>query len=118
MNGKKKAIMTAEYKVNKMWKSAEQNPRYRRAVAKEAYRNTTKRIVSEVLDGIFLNLNEKSQEKSSKVQNRILRRIVEKRQAQTVHRINGNVHDMKTQYQAKSMTSACILHIRKRRFAA
>ena len=118
MNGKKKLSMGTAYKANLMWKDVEQKPRYRKAVTKEACRSTTKRIVDEVLDGIFLCLNEKSQEKSSRVQNRILRRIVEKRQAQTVHRISGNVHDLKAQYLAKNMTSECISHIRKKRFAA
>ena len=107
-----------KFTANEMWKNAEKDPKYRKAVTKYAYRSTTKKIVAEVLDGIFLELNEKSQEKSSSVQNRILRRIVEKRQAQTVHRISGNLHDMKAQHLAKSMTSECISHIRKRRFAA
>lgn len=116
--GKNKKGQKLKNTANKMWKEAEQKPKYRRAVTMEAYRTTTRRIVTEVLDGIFLCLNEKNQEKSLKVQNRILRRIVEKRQAQTAYRISGNVYDIKAQRLAKRMTSECISHIRKKRFAA
>ena len=116
--GKNKKGQKLKNTANEMWKNAEKDPKYRKAVTKSAYRTTTKKIVAEVLDGIFLELNEKSQDKSLSVQNRILRRIVEKRQAQTVHRISGNLHDMKAHHLAKSMTSECISYIRKRRFAA
>lgn len=59
---------------------------YKRAVAKEVCYSNISKIKHECFDGIFLNLNCRNSKKSYSVQKRILRRIVEKRQAQSVHR--------------------------------
>ena len=101
-----------------MNKKANQKPRYRSASAKEVCNTITKKIEIEVLDGILLNLNIKSQTKPSSVQNRILRRIIEKRQAQASHKKYGRTEDLTSIHISIANTSRCIEAIRKKRFAA
>ena len=50
------------------------------------YNNRTSVMNTEVYDNLLFNLTPKCQVKPTGVQNRILRRIVEKRLAQTAHR--------------------------------
>lgn len=75
----------ARRKVNEEWQRVESTGKYRKAVARNVGRDTTDRIADEVFDGIFLSLNTRNGEKSASEQRRLLRRIVEKRQAQAVH---------------------------------
>lgn len=75
----KKAEANARRKVNKSWEKVGHSPRYRSASVKYVCDTITRKIEIEVLDGILLNLSIKSQAKPASVQNRILRRIVEKR---------------------------------------
>lgn len=77
----KKVEANARRKVNKSWEKVEHTSRYRSASAKEVCDAITKMIEIELLDGIQLNLSVKSQVKPTSVQNRMLRCIVEKRQA-------------------------------------
>ena len=69
-------------------------------------------------DGILLNLSIKSQLKPTSVQNRILRRIVEKRQAQANHQKHGRTEDLASIHVSITSTSRCMETIRKKRFAA
>ena len=108
----------ARRKVNKSWEKIEHTPRYRSASAKEVCDTITKKIAIEVLDGILLNLSIKSQTKPSSVQNRILRRIVEKRQAQANHKKHGRTDDLTSIHVSITSTSRCMEAIRKKRFAA
>ena len=108
----------ARRKVNKSWEKVESTPRYRSASAKETCDTITKKIEIEVLDGILLNLSIKIQTKSPSVQNRILRRIVEKRQAQANHKKFGRTEDLTSIYISIAGTSRCMEAIRKKRFAA
>jgi hypothetical protein len=78
----RKAEADAHRRTNKRWERVETSDRYRKAATEELCNVTTNKIEIEVLDGILLNLNIRSKMKPSKVQDRILRRIVEKRQAQ------------------------------------
>ena len=78
----RKAEADAHRRTNKRWERVETSNRYRKAATEELCNVTTNKIEIEVLDGILLNLNIRSKMKPSKVQDRILRRIVEKRQAQ------------------------------------
>ena len=114
----KKAEANARRKVNKSWEKVEHTPRYRYASAKKVCDAITKKIEVEVLDGILLNLSIKSQAKSSSVQNRILRRIVEKRQAQANHKKYGRTKDLTSIHVTITSTSRCMEAIRKKRFAA
>ena len=114
----KKAEANARRKVNKSWEKVEHTPRYRSASAKEVCDTITKKIEIEVLDGILFNLSIKSQTKSPSIQNRILRRIVEKRQAQANHKKFGRTEDLTSIHISITGTSRCIEAIRKKRFAA
>ena len=108
----------ARRKVNKSWEKVEHTPRYRSASAKYVCDTITRKIEIEVLDGILLNLSIKSQSKSPSVQNRILRRIVEKRQAQANHKKFGRTEDLTSIHISITGTSRCMEAIRKKRFAA
>lgn len=108
----------ARRKVNKSWEKVEHTPRYRSASAKYVCDTITRKIEIEVLDGILLNLSIKNQAKSPSVQNRILRRIVEKRQAQANHKKFGRTEDLTSIHISISGTSRCMEAIRKKRFAA
>lgn len=114
----KKAEANARRKVNKSWEKVEHTPRYRSASAKYVCDTITRKIEIEVLDGILLNLSIKSQSKSPSVQNRMLRRIVEKRQAQANHKKFGRIEDLTSIYISITGTSHCMEVIRKKRFAA
>ena len=114
----KKAEANARRKVNKKWQDVEKTDRYRKAAIKNFYHHVTREIEIEVLDGIFLNLNVRNQKKSSNVQNRLLRRIVEKRQAQANHKKNGRTEDLTSMHIFISCTTRCMEDIHKKRFAA
>ena len=114
----KKAEANARRMVNKSWEKVEHTPRYRSASAKEMCDTITKKIEVEVLDGILLNLSIKSQTKSANVQNRILRRIVEKRQAQASHKKHARTEDLTSIHVSITNTSRCMEAIRKKMFAA
>lgn len=107
----------ARRKVNEEWQRIESSPKYCKAVAKRAARDTTDRIADEVLDGIFLSLNARNDEKSASEQTRLLRRIVEKRQAQAIHAKTRNSRDRKTAIAIKSNTSKCLERLHHLRFA-
>lgn len=110
----KKAEANACRKVNKCWKIVEHTPKYRYASAKAVCDTITKKIEVEVLDGILLNLSIKSQSKPSSVQNCILRRIVEKRQAQAYHKKHGHTEDLTSMHVSITSTSRCMDAIRKK----
>ncbi len=105
-------------KDNMAWRCVEDTVRYQRAVAKEMSHRTTLKIEAEVLDGMFLNLNERSRWTSSNVQNRILRRVVEKRQAQARHRKVGRADNLASPYYVSRATSECLTMISRKRRAA
>lgn len=114
----KKAEANARRKINKSWEKVKHTPRYRSASAKDVCDTITRKIEIEVLDGILLNLSIKSQTKSASVQNRILRRIVEKRQAQANHKKHGRTEDLSSIHICITSTSRCMEAIRNKRFAA
>lgn len=66
----------------------------------------------------FLTLSIKSQVKPARVQDRILRRIVEKRQAQANHKKYGHSKDLTTMHITLTCTSKCMGDIKKKRHAA
>lgn len=71
---------------NVQWSRLRRSRRYQRASCKDACDHITDRLKDEVLDGIFIDLNERSTSKSYQQQKRTLRRIVEKRTAQAAHK--------------------------------
>lgn len=108
--------LRARRKVNERWRRIERSVQYRKAVAKDIGINTTDKIASEVLDGILLNLNGRNNDKSSSTRKRLLRRIVEKRQAQAMHR-RGYGRDRKSAVAVIINTSKCMDRIHHIRFA-
>lgn len=79
----------AEAKARRMvamaWKQKNGTLRYRTAAAKELCGQAIVELKQELFDGILLRLKEPNSNKSVAVQKRLLRRIVEKRMAQTIH---------------------------------
>lgn len=89
----KQANANARRKLAKSWMLLARGVKYQKAATKESCKRTTLNLEEELFDGILLNLREKNSEKSYRVQKRILRRIVEKRQAQQTHRLVGRSED-------------------------
>lgn len=113
---KRKAINIQRNIINR-WGEKERSDKYRRAAAKQLRRLTTEKIEAEVLDGIFLNLNERSRSKSRSVQNRILRRIVEKRLSQANHHKYGRSFDLRSCRTNTASISCCLRSIDRKRHA-
>lgn len=107
----------ARRKLNEDWQRIESTGKYRKAVARGAGWNTTDRIADEVLDGLFLSLNARNYEKSASKQTRLLRRIVEKRQAKAIHAKTRKSRDRKTAVAVIINTSKCLKRLHYLRFA-
>ena len=85
------AEANARRKVAKSWALVAQGVKYQKAAVKESCDRLTQILEEELFDGIFLNLSGRNGMKSYTCQKRILRRIVEKRQAQSAHRRVGRM---------------------------
>lgn len=107
----------ARRKVNEDWRKVESTSIYRKAATRKAGWNTTDRIADEVLDGIFLSLNTRNEDKSASEQKRLLRRIVEKRQAQAVHAKTRKSRGRETAVAVIINTSKCIERLHRLRFS-
>ena len=101
----------ARRKINRTWMHVEETSRYRRASSNRLYQSTTSKINDEVLDPVNLNLNLKSRVKSANAQYRLLRRIVEKRQAQANHKKNGRSEDLTSLHYTILCVSRCMVEI-------
>ena len=82
----------------KSWALVAQGVKYRKAAVKESCDRLTQILEKELFDGILLNLNKHNSMKSYTCQKRILRRIVEKRQAQSAHRRVGRTESRYTNH--------------------
>ena len=89
----KRAMAKARRKEAKNWELLARGTRYQKAAVKDSCYRITLQVKEELFDGIFLNLNDHNNSKSSSNQKRILRRIVEKRLAQKAHRQVGRTDD-------------------------
>ena len=107
----------ARCKVNEDWQKIESTGKYRKAALRCIGWDATDRIAEEVLDGIFLNLNTRNGDKSASEQKRLLRRIVEKRQAQAAHTKTRKSRDRKTAVAVIINTSKCMERLYRLRFA-
>ncbi|MGM9686437.1 MAG: hypothetical protein ACI3YI_09485 [Bacteroidaceae bacterium] len=83
------AEANARRKVAKSWDLVARGVKYRKAAAKESCGRLTQILEEELFDGILLNLKGRNGMKSYACQKHILRRIVEKRQSQSAHRLAG-----------------------------
>ena len=107
----------ARRKLNEDWQKIEFTGKYRKAVARGAGWDTTDRIADEVLDGIFLKLKARDGEKSTSEQKRLLRRIVEKQQAQAIYAKTRKKRDRKTAVAVIINTNKCLERLHNLRFA-
>lgn len=114
----KKTEVNARHKINKSWQEIEDTTRYRSASTRKPCDITTRKIEVEMMDGILLNLNVRNQTKPSSVQYRILRRIVEKRQAQASYKKHGLTEFLTSIHITISTTSRCMQAVRKKRLTA
>ena len=106
MKIRNKIEANARRKVAKKWAKIGSGAGYKRAAIREASLNVEKRIREETYDGFLLLLSERNCDKSISLQKRILRRIIEKRQAQAVHRYLGHGDDRLPDY----LSLACGKH--------
>lgn len=91
---KKRAEANARRKLAKSWAFIGAGNKYQKAAVKESCSRITSEIKENFINGIHLDLREKNSVKSDIVQKRILRRVVEKRQAQASRRITGHTQDL------------------------
>jgi len=107
------AEASARRKVAKSWELVAKGVKYRKAAAKESCGRLTQILEGELFDGILLNLKGRNGMKSYACQKRILRRIVEKRQAQSAHRRagrSGNRFTKQLQHYCASQSLGCLQH--------
>ena len=107
------AEASARRKVAKRWELVAKGVKYRKAAAKESCGRLTQILEGELFDGILLNLKGRNGMKSYACQKRILRRIVEKRQAQSAHRRAGrsdNRFTKQLQHYCASQSLGCLQH--------
>lgn len=105
------AEANARRKVAKSWALLVKGVKYRKAAAKESCDRLTLLLEEELFDGILLNLSGRNGMKSYACQKRILRRIVEKRQAQSAHRLagrSGNMFTKQLQRYCASQSLGCL----------
>lgn len=107
----------ARRKINEDWQRIEATNKYRKAANKSVGMITTDKISSEVLDGILLNLNERNCDKSPSEQKRLLRRIVEKRQAQAIYCKTRNNRDRRFAIAVITNSSKCMERLHYLRYA-
>lgn len=90
------------------WTIVGNSMKYRRAAVREASRNSLDDIKGDVFDGILIALSPHNSGKSMSVQKRVLRRIVEKRQAQIAHRYIGRTDDLLASRIVSVCSSRCM----------
>ncbi len=116
MEKRSKKEANARREIAERWDHLSQGGKYKRAAAKESSIRSLQQVKDEFFDGILLSLHKYS-DKSGSVQKRILRRIVEKRQAQSVCKRVGRTNDRFASYLLKHCTSISMNEIKRYRFA-
>lgn len=104
----KEAEAKARRKVAVAWKRKGKTLRYRTAVAKELCGQTMTELKQELFDGILLSLKGRNSKKSLTVQKRLMRRIVEKRMAQAIHRAMEHERGYATASQINRYSNRCM----------
>lgn len=96
MKQMKKHNAKLRHQLNESWQAIEQTGKYRRASNLVAFKLANNNIEADMMDGIILRLNEKHDGEPMVVKMRLFRRIVEKRQAQVVHKTIGRSRDRRS----------------------
>jgi len=113
----RKLMEKYQKETNKRWMFLENTSKYRTTIAKDIGNKITKTLKSELLDGLFITLKDRNRSKSGSQQTRIVRRIVEKRQAQAAHHKIGRTNDLYASNVSRRNASICMLAIRNQMFA-
>ena len=95
-------------KKSNVWFRVESTEKYRNYVALVTCCKITESLKLELLDGVSIVLNERNSNKSEKKKRRIMRRIVEKRQAQAAHQKLGRTKDLFVTNIERSNVSRCM----------
>lgn len=95
-------------KKGNVWLRVESTERYRNNVALVTCCKITESLKLELFDGVSIVLNERNSNKSDKIKKRIMRRIVEKRQAQATHKKLGRTEDLFVPNIERSNVSRCM----------
>lgn len=106
------AEANARRKVAKSWALLAKGVKYRKAAAKESCDRLTLLLEEELFDGILFNLSGRNGMKSYACQKRILRRIVEKRQAQKAHSRIGRTGNRYANYILQECTNKSMNDLR------
>lgn len=112
------AEANARRKVAKSWAVIARSVKYRKAAAKESCDRLTLLLEEELFDGILLNLSGRNGMKSYACQKRILRRIVEKRQAQKAYRRIGRTENRYANYILRECTNKSMGDLRHYKMCA
>jgi hypothetical protein len=119
-NSKKVTMATQKFneanarrKVAMSWAYVACGKNYKQNALRESEWKLTQKIEKELFDGIFLTLKERHEEKSYRVRKRMLRRIIEKRQAQSAHKCVGRTNDRLGAYLRNKTVGTCIKKIHK-----
>lgn len=83
----------ARRQIAETWSIVSHKMHYQKAAVKEFCNRTTLQMEEELFDGIVLNLRNKNRMRPYSAQKRILRRVIEKRQAQQIYRNVGRTPD-------------------------
>lgn len=105
---RKEAEAKARRKVAMAWKRKGETLRYRTAVVKELCGQSMAELKNELFDGILLCLKGRNSKKSLTVQKRLVRRIVEKRMAQAIHRAMEHERGYVTASQISRYSNRCM----------
>lgn len=114
----KRARAKVRRKEAKDWAMLARGIKYQKAAVKDSCHRVTNQVKEELFDGIFLNLNERNNSKSSSKQKRILRRIVEKRLAQKAHHQVGRTNDRFSSYILAHCASKSMNHLHRHQTCA
>lgn len=98
----KKEEADARRKTAKKWQSLEKTKSYKKTVLKFYCDKMTDELKDELFDGILISLKKRNEEKSIAVKQRIIRRVVEKKLAQSTHRFMNRTEDMLTNSTVRS----------------
>lgn len=94
--------------VAKRWDVLSKGTQYVKAATKRYCRQATLKMKDELFSSVLLSLNERNSKKSHNIQQRLLRRIVEKRQAQMAYRRTGHTEDLFANHISKMCFSKSI----------
>ncbi len=109
---RREAEANARRKVAKYWDALAKGVKYRKATARVSCRRVTSQLKDELFEGILMNLQGKNGQKSHSAQKRVLRRIVEKRQAQQTHHNVGRTENRFSEHVSRHCVSASMKALR------